>query len=195
MYKANAERAAQQAAFENYSDYLLSLEMDAVIDDFTPMYIQRITQLSNKSNQFNVTTKRYTAAEMEAVFESSEYIRLYGKLIDKFGDNGVVSVVIGKKDGVVLNMELWLMSCRVLKRDMEFAMLDTLVDKCREQGIKTIRGYYYPTAKNKMVKELYGTFGFEKISEDDEGNTVWELPVENYEKKCSVIRIHGNEAL
>ena len=195
MYKANAERAAQQAAFENYSDYLLSLEMDAVIDDFTPMYIQRITQLSNKSNQFNVTTKRYTAAEMEAVFESSEYIRLYGKLIDKFGDNGVVSVVIGKKDGVVLNMELWLMSCRVLKRDMEFAMLDTLVDKCRDQGIKTIRGYYYPTAKNKMVKELYGTFGFEKISEDDEGNTVWELPVEYYEKKCSVIRIHGNEAL
>ena len=193
MYKANAERAAQQAAFENYADYLLSLEMDAVIDDFTPMYIQRITQLSNKSNQFNVTTKRYTTAEMEAVFESSEYIRLYGKLIDKFGDNGVVSVVIGKKDGDTLKMELWLMSCRVLKRDMELAMLDTLVEKCREQGIKTIKGYYYPTAKNKMVKELYGTFGFDKISEDEQGNTVWQMDVDSYEKKCHVIRIHGNE--
>ena len=167
--------------------------MDAVIDDFTPMYIQRITQLSNKSNQFNVTTKRYTTAEMEAVFESSEYIRLYGKLIDKFGDNGVVSVVIGKKDGDTLNMELWLMSCRVLKRDMELAMLDTLVEKCREQGIKTIKGYYYPTAKNKMVKELYGTFGFDKISEDEQGNTVWQMDVDSYEKKCHVIRIHGNE--
>lgn len=194
MYKANVERAAQQAAFENYEDYLLSLDMDAVIDDFTPMYIERITQLSNKSNQFNVTTKRYTTAEMEAVFASGEYIRLYGKLIDKFGDNGVVSVVIGKKDGETLNMELWLMSCRVLKRDMEFAMLDTLVKKCREQGIKTIKGYYYPTAKNKMVKELYGTFGFDKISEDETGNTVWTLDVDTYEQKCRVIRIHGNES-
>ena len=192
MYKANAERAAQQAAFENYSDYLLSLEMDATIDDFIPMYIQRITQLSNKSNQFNVTTKRYTTAEMEAVFASDEYIRLYGKLIDKFGDNGVVSVVIGKKNGKVLDMELWLMSCRVLKREMEFAMLDRLVERCKAAGIETIRGYYYPTAKNKMVKELYGTFGFEKIEEDEQGNTVWELPVAGYEQKCHVINVHGN---
>lgn len=194
MYKANVQRAAQQATFENYTDYLLSLDMNAVIDDFIPMYIQRITQLSNKSNQFNVTTKRYTTAEMEEVFASDEYIRLYGKLTDKFGDNGVVSVVIGKKDGKTLNMELWLMSCRVLKRDMEFAMLDTLVDKCREQGIDTIKGYYYPTAKNGMVKELYKTFGFDKISEDEQGNTVWELNVSTYEKRNHVISVHGNES-
>ena len=193
MYKANVQRAARQAAFENYEDYLLSLEMDAVIDDFIPMYIQRITQLSNKSNQFNVTTKRYTAAEMEAVFESNEYIRLYGKLVDKFGDNGVVSVVIGRKNGAVLDMELWLMSCRVLKRDMELAMLDTLVEKCREQGIDTIKGYYYPTAKNGMVKELYKFFGFDKISEDENGNTVWQMKVDNYEKRNNVIKVHGNQ--
>ena len=193
MYKANVQRAARQAAFENYEDYLLSLEMDAVIDDFIPMYIQRITQLSNKSNQFNVTTKRYTAAEMEAVFESNEYIRLYGKLVDKFGDNGVVSVVIGRKNGAVLDMELWLMSCRVLKRDMELAMLDTLVEKCREQGIDTIKGYYYPTAKNGMVKELYKFFGFDKISEDENGNTVWQMKVDNYEKRNNVIKVYGNQ--
>ncbi len=192
MYKANVQRAAQQATFENYEDYLLSLDMNAVIDDFIPMYIQRITQLSNKSNQFNVTTKRYTTAEMEEVFASDEYIRLYGKLTDKFGDNGVVSVVIGKKDGTTLNMELWLMSCRVLKRDMELAMLDTLVEKCREQGIETIKGYYYPTAKNGMVKELYKFFGFEKISGDEEGNTVWQLNVADYVKRNNVIRVHGN---
>jgi len=193
MYKANVQRASQQAAFENYEDYLLSLEMDAVIDDFIPMYIQRITQLSNKSNQFNVTTKRYTTAEMEEVFASDDYIRLYGKLVDKFGDNGVVSVVIGKKDGSVLNMELWLMSCRVLKRDMELAMLDTLVERCREQGIETIKGYYYPTAKNSMVKELYGFFGFEKTEEDDNGNTVWQLNVQDYQKRNKVIKVHGNQ--
>lgn len=193
MYKANVQRAAQQASFENYSDYLLSLDMTATIDDFIPVYIQRITQLTNKSNQFNVTTKRYTAAEMEEVFQSSDYIRLYGKLVDKFGDNGVVSVVIGKKDGEVLNMELWLMSCRVLKRDMELAMLDVLVEKCRQQNIKTIKGYYYPTAKNAMVKELYKKFGFEKVSEDEQGNTVWEMNVTDYKKRCEVIKIHGNE--
>ena len=195
MYKANAQRAVQQAAFADYKDYLLSLDMTAVIDDFLPVYLQRITQLSNKSNQFNVTTKRYTATEMEEVYESKEYIRLYGKLIDKFGDNGVVSVVIGKKNGEILDMELWLMSCRVLKRDMELAMLDRLVERCREQGIKTIKGYYYPTAKNSMVKELYGFFGFEKISEDESGNTVWKLDVDSYEKRNHVIRVEDNSSI
>ena len=125
--------------------------MTAVIDDFLPVYLQRITQLSNKSNQFNVATKRYMPTEMEEVFASKDYIHLYGKLVDKFGDNGVVQVVIGKKDGTVLNME--------------FAMLDRLVERCREQGITTIKGYYFPTAKNNMVKDLYGRFGFDKISE------------------------------
>ncbi len=193
MYKANAQRAAQQASFGDYNEYLRSLEMTAVIDDFIPVYLQRITQLSNKSNQFNVTTKRYTATEMEEVFASGDYIRLYGKLIDKFGDNGVVSVVIGHKNGEVLDMDLWIMSCRVLKRDMEFAMLDKLVSRCREEGIKTVKGYYYPTAKNKMVKDLYGRFGFDKISEDENGNSVWELQVGSYENKCHVIDVHGND--
>ncbi len=198
MYKANAQRAAQQAAFGDYQEYLQSLDMTAVIDDFLPVYLQRITQLSNKSNQFNVTTKRYTPTEMEEVFASSDYIRLYGKLVDKFGDNGVVSVVIGKKDPAdptVLHMELWLMSCRVLKRDMELAMLDRLVERCREQGIKTIKGYYYPTAKNNMVRELYGFFGFDKVSEDEAGNTVWTLSVDTYESRCHVIKVEDNTAI
>ncbi|HJB61280.1 MAG TPA: HAD-IIIC family phosphatase, partial [Candidatus Ruminococcus gallistercoris] len=175
MYKKNALRAAEMASFGDYGDYLRSLEMHAVIDDFLPVYIARITQLTNKSNQFNVTTKRYTPAEMEATFESPDYIRLYGKLIDKFGDNGVVSVVIGRKNGKTLDIELWLMSCRVLKRDMELAMLDRLVERCREAGIETIRGYYYPTAKNNMVRGLFDSFGFEKVSEDADGSTVWQL--------------------
>lgn len=192
MYKANAQRAAQQASFGDYNEYLRSLDMVAVIDDFIPVYLQRITQLSNKSNQFNVTTKRYTPTEMEEVAGSDAYIRLYGKLIDKFGDNGVVSVVIGHKNGEILDMDLWIMSCRVLKRDMEFAMLDRLVERCREQGMTTIRGYYYPTAKNKMVKDLYGRFGFEKISEDEEGNAVWQMSVDGYEQRCHVIDVKDN---
>ncbi len=195
MYKANAQRAAQQASFADYTDYLLSLDMKAVIDDFLPVYLQRITQLTNKSNQFNVTTRRYTTAEMEAVAASDDYIRLYGKLVDKFGDNGIVSVVIGHKNGTVLEMDLWLMSCRVLKRDMELAMLDTLVEKSRQQGIQTIRGYYYPTAKNHMVHDLYGRFGFAKVQEEEDGSTVWELSTEGYEAQNHVIAVSGNSEI
>lgn len=193
MYKENAMRNAQQASFADYGEYLKSLDMKATIGDFITVYIARITQLTNKSNQFNLTTKRYTQTEMEEVWHSPNYIRLYGKLIDKFGDNGVVSVVIGEKREDTLHIDLWLMSCRVLKRDMEQAMLDTLVEKCRQNGISKIKGYYYPTKKNGMVRELYGTFGFTKISEDENGNTVWELPIEGYENQNRYIEVSDNE--
>lgn len=188
MYIANAQRAKQQASFENYEDYLLSLEMSAQICDFEPVYIDRITQLTNKSNQFNLTTKRYTPAQMQEVFESDSYIRLFGKLSDKFGDNGVVSVVIGEKKDKALHIDLWLMSCRVLKRDMEYAMLDRLCEECAKQGIDKVVGYYYPTAKNKMVKNLYADFGFDKLSEDEQGNATYELSLAGYERKCKVIK-------
>ena len=192
MYRANAQRAKAQSRFADYHDYLLSLEMTAEIGDFSPLYLQRITQLTNKSNQFNLTTKRYTAEQMEAVYNSDEYIRLYGKLYDKFGDNGVVAVTIGKTDSEDkgrLDIELWLMSCRVLKRDMELAMLDSLVAQAKKRGIREIYGHYYPTAKNKMVAGLYESFGFEKISQDEEGNTAWRLLVEGYEDKNTVIKV------
>ena len=191
MYQANALRAKQQASFSDYGEYLQSLEMVATIADFEPVYLKRITQLTNKSNQFNLTTRRYTDREMEEVYESDRYIRLYGKLVDKFGDNGVVSVVIGEIKGDEMHIDLWLMSCRVLKRDMEQAMLDVLVEQCRNHGIKTIYGYYYPTAKNAMVKELYGTFGFAKISENDKGDTVWTLSVEGYQNQNRYIKTQG----
>ena len=191
MYRANAMRAQQQASFADYGEYLKSLEMTAVIGDFEPVYLKRITQLTNKSNQFNLTTRRYTDREMEEVFGSARYIRLYGKLTDKFGDNGVVSVVIGEKKQDGLHIDLWLMSCRVLKRDMEQAMLDALVDECQKQGVETIYGYYYPTAKNAMVKELYGTFGFTKISENEKGDTVWSLPTAGYRKQNRYIKVEG----
>ena len=97
---------------------------------------------------------------------------------DKFGDNGVVSVCIGRIDGNVCHMDLWLMSCRVLKRDMEFAMMDSLVCRCKAAGIVEIRGYYYPTQKNSMVKQFYETIGFEFVSELSEG-TVWSFKVKD----------------
>lgn len=115
---------------------------------------------------------------------------MYGKLFDKFGDNGVVSVVIGHRRGEIVDIDLWIMSCRVLKRDMECAMIDKLVDECRKQGIKKLIGYYYPTAKNSMVKDLYGMLGFDKADEDKIGNSKWELTVEGYELRNHVIDLN-----
>lgn len=194
MYKANLERAKEQASFGDYQDYLRSLQMKALIRGFEPLYMARIAQLTNKSNQFNLTTKRFTQAQIEQTAADDNYITLYGKLEDKFGDNGVVTVVIGRKEEKQLHLELWLMSCRVLKRDMEFAMMDELVKKSLKAGITEIYGYYYPTAKNAMVKNFYELQGFSKLSEDETGNSVWKLDVSSgYEIKNSVIEVERDD--
>lgn len=189
MYKENAERARIQASFADYGEYLDSLEMNAVIKPFEAVYMERIAQLTNKSNQFNLTTKRYTQAEIESIAVDSNYITLYGKLEDKFGDNGVVAITIGRLDDAICHIDLWLMSCRVLKRDMEFAMMDQLVINCRKRGVKEVRGYYYPTAKNGMVKDFYKTMGFSLLNGEN-GNTVWALNIQDgYEAQNKHIKV------
>lgn len=196
MYHTNVERKKQEAAYTDYSEYLKSLNMSAEICPFSAVYMARIAQLTNKSNQFNLTTRRYSQAEIESYAKDPAYITLYGKLADTFGDNGVVSVVLGHIDEEnikLFHIDLWLMSCRVLKRDMELAMMDELVARCQARGVKRLRGYYYPTEKNSMVREFYSGQGFTKLSEDTDGNTVWEYPIPQvYERKNKVIRV--NEA-
>jgi FkbH-like protein len=173
MYKENAQRTELLESFDNYDDYLKSLDMTAEIEEFKPIYMARIAQLTNKSNQFNLTTKRYTQAEIEET-----------------NSDGVVSVVIGSINKQRLDIDLWIMSCRVLKRDMEYAMMDELVARCKEKGIKEIIGHYYPTAKNGMVKDFYALQGFEKIDEDKEGNTTWKYEIKGrYKKKNKFIKI------
>lgn len=197
MYKANLQRMQQEASFSNYRDYLLSLEMKAEIKPFAPMYMARIAQLTNKSNQFNLTTLRCSQADIERYAADPNYITLYGKLEDRFGDNGVVSVVFGhidSDDAALFHIDLWLMSCRVLKRDMELAMMDVLADACMQRGISRVRGYYYPTPKNKMVQQFYEMLGFDKISESDDGSTVWSLSLkDDYALKTDVIQINGQK--
>lgn len=193
MYQENAKRNELLRTFSHYDDYLTSLKMKAIIRPFEQIYMARIAQLTNKSNQFNLTTRRYTQAEIEAIAHDTNYITLYGKLVDTFGDNGVVTVVIGHIDKDILNIDLWIMSCRVLKRDMEFAMMDSLVKTCQKQGIKMLRGYYYPTAKNSMVKDFYHLQGFEKESEDDKGNSIWKLDIQkSYKEKNKFIEIEDS---
>ncbi len=190
MYAANAQREKLNKRFENYEEYLMSLDMNAQIKQFENIYLPRITQLTNKSNQFNLTTRRYQEQEIKDVMESDAHIALYGKLSDKFGDNGIISVIIGRRDKDVLHMELWLMSCRVLKRGMEAAMMDDVIRRASERGIKKVIGYYYKTAKNNMVRDFYSQFGFKKVSEENE-DSVWEIAADTYEYKNKVIKVEN----
>ncbi len=168
QYAGNAQRHAAQAAFANYGEYLASLAMTAEIERFRPVYLERIAQLTNKTNQFNLTTRRYTLSEMSSLLDDPETIGVYGRLQDRFGDNGLVSVVLGRRVEHDLELDLWLMSCRVLKRDMELAMLDRMVGEAVARGVTTLIGRYIPTKKNSMVAEFYDTLGFtlEHVAED-----------------------------
>lgn len=193
LYANNSQRAAQQNKFANYGEYLDSLEMVAEIDTFKPIYLDRIAQLTNKTNQFNLTTRRYSLADMESVASNPDYIGLYGKLLDRFGDNGLISIVLGRKQGKALHMDLWLMSCRVLKRDMEVAMLDALVSRAKDRGLTTIYGYYLPTSKNGMVAEFYPTLGFQPCTSAPTdlppGATAWQLDLNAYTERNTHIKI------
>jgi FkbH-like protein len=190
QYAANSERQALQSKFANYGEYLDSLNMTAEIDCFAREYLERIAQLTNKTNQFNLTTRRFTFAEIEAMASSSHHVTLYGRLSDEFGDNGLVSVVIGRIEADLLHVDLWLMSCRVLNREMELAMLDKLVEQAQKRNISAIKGYYIRTAKNGMVADHYQKLGFRCESRDKEGqSSEWTLPISAYDPKTRHIRI------
>jgi len=196
LYEENAERSKLEQKFANYGEYLDSLEMSAEIDTFNSTYMERIAQLTNKTNQFNLTTRRYTLAEIESTATDGQHIGLYGKLTDRFGDNGLISVVVGRHQGEALHLDLWLMSCRVLKRDMEIAMLDALVERARDRNIGTVLGYYIPTTKNGMVKDHYEKLGFTLVSTDDTTNTtVWSLDVTSYKPRSLHIQILSSVSL
>ncbi len=189
-YTANTARATLEAKFADYGAYLDSLQMRAEIELFQPVYLDRIAQLINKTNQFNLTTRRYTYAEVEEISRNASYIPLYGRLADTFGDNGLISVLIGRCEGDSLHLDLWLMSCRVLKRDVELAMLDAMVEYARERGIARIAGYYYRTAKNRMVEDHYQSLGFVRDSSSaDENKSVWSLDVAGYVPRNSHIAV------
>jgi FkbH-like protein len=167
--------------------------MKAQISDFKPLYLERITQLTNKTNQFNLTTKRYPLNEIEAISKDNGYIKLYGKLQDKYGDNGLVSVIIGKIDGSCLYVELWLMSCRVVKRNMELAMFDELVNACSKKAIKKIIGSYIPTKKNGIVANHFLLLGFTKISSGRDGSSSWEYEIKGGVQKLNTFIEIQNE--
>jgi FkbH-like protein len=198
IYSNNAQRAHLEKTFANYGEYLDSLDMAAEIELFKPVYLERIAQLTNKTNQFNLTTRRYTLAQMQSVANDPEYLGLYCRLSDRFGDYGLISVVLGHMQEDKLHMDLWLMSCRVLKRDVELAMLDAVTQCAIANGINTIYGYYLPTAKNGMVTDFYHSLGFQPCLPPQagpeppdrvNGTTVWALELLNYTRKNKHIKL------
>lgn len=160
--------------------------MVSVVSGFTKFNTPRVAQLSQRSNQFNLRTVRYTDADIEAMANDPNVIDLSFTLEDKFGDNGLIAVVIMKPiDKETLFVDTWFMSCRVLKRGMENFTLNTMVEKAKAAGYKRIIGEYLPTPKNKMVGEHYSNLGFIKIEGTE--STQYELIVEEYQPKETYI--------
>jgi FkbH-like protein len=176
-YNSNSQRSAHQVGFCNHREFLKSLEMSAEIAPFSPVYLERITQLINKTNQFNLTTKRYTGTEVEAIAQDRSFVTLYGRLVDRFGDNGLVSVLIGRVMAETVELDIWLMSCRVLGREVELAMFDVLVEQCHALGIRKIVGVYIPSRKNSMVAGHYLNLGFTAVEGDSENRQLWQFDI------------------
>lgn len=187
QYQIEAKRATAAKAFTNEADFLKSLNMVSEVKGFNKFNTPRVAQLSQRSNQFNLRTVRYTEDQITAIEKNEKYATFAFTLEDKFGDNGLIAVIIMKKiDNETLFIDTWFMSCRVLKRGMENFTLNTLVDYARTNGFKKIIGEYLPTLKNSMVKEHYPNLGFEAI--EDSETSQWILNVENYQnRECYIV--------
>lgn len=194
FYKANQLREACKEQFMDYTSYLRSLNMKCEIKQFNSMYIERITQLINKTNQFNLTTKRYSKNQIEQIAMDGNCLCIYGRLSDKFGDNGIVTVLIGKMQERVLYIDLWVMSCRVFKRNLEYAIFDYIVKFCQNNNVTKIKGEYLKSNKNSFVKNLYKDLGFKKLKSNENEDSEWEykVPME-YKIKNNVMRVNEDE--
>lgn len=190
QYQAEVGRTTMQSSFENFDEYLKSLEMEATVHSFDEFEFPRISQLTQRSNQFNLRTVRYTEAEIEQIAKDDQYLTLSFSLKDKFGDYGLISVVIAKKqDEKTLFLDTWLMSCRVLKRGMEEFIINHVIEMAKENGFSKVIGEYLPTPKNAMVEKMYAKLGF-----TDLGNGKFEADVENFNfNKTNIQNEKGKE--
>lgn len=186
QYQVEAQRVQLSKTFTNEADFLRSLNMVSMVSGFTKFNTPRVAQLSQRSNQFNLRTVRYTDADIEALAKDPSVIDLSFTLEDKFGDNGLIAVVIMKPiDNSTLFIDTWFMSCRVLKRGMENYTLNTMVEKAKAAGYKKIIGEYLPTPKNKMVENHYIELGFTPI--EDAKTDQFKLNIDEYKfRECYI---------
>jgi len=180
LYSARNEEATARAKTTDLDGYLKGLDMRLQWAPFQAVDVQRITQLTNKTNQFNLRTKRYTEADISGLMGRPDVLTLQLRLVDRFADHGIISLLIAPlgRDGV-LNLETWLMSCRVLGRGVEEAVANVLFAEARRRNVNLIRGEYIRTAKNEMVEDFYSKLGFCRERATSE-TSYWSKPVEEY---------------
>ncbi len=177
QYRGRAEARKLQERTVDMETFLRDLEMRATVAPFDELHLPRIVQLLAKTNQFNLTTRRHGLAEVRALMADPEVVHAYLKLRDRFVDHGLVGLAIGRRDTETLDIDTLLLSCRVIGRTAERALLGALSEGALALGCRTLRGTYVPTAKNSLVKELYGSNGFSLVSEAGDGATAWEYPL------------------
>jgi FkbH-like protein len=190
FYQDNARRAELQKHAGGVDAYLASLDMIIKFQPFDATGRARIAQLINKSNQYNLTTRRYTDPEVTAAENDPEVFTLQVRLTDIFGENGMISVVICRPGEVgIWEIDTWLMSCRVLGRKVENMVLREILEHAREASIHKLVGTYRPTDRNQIVVDHYAKLGFTKVSEEESGLTRWELLVENADPERAPMKI------
>lgn len=183
LYQTEAGRHAERRTYDNEDDFLDGLKMVSKVRSFDPVNAPRAAQLSQRSNQWNLRTVRYTEAELLKMAGSPESFTFAFNLEDRFGDNGIIGIIILKSEPMeTLFIDTWLMSCRVLKRGMENFMLNTVAAFAVEKGYKKLKGEYLPTAKNEIVRDLYRDLAF--LSEDD----CWILNLRDYEPQKTHVK-------
>jgi FkbH-like protein len=189
FYQGNARRAALQKQSGDLDVYLASLDMEITFQPFDSVGRARITQLINKSNQFNLTTRRYSEAEVAAAEARPDWLTLQVRLTDVYGDNGMIAVVICRPaEADAWEIDTWLMSCRVLGRKVEEMTLREILRQARERGISRVIGCYRPTERNGMVRDHYQKLGFAPTDSTADGTTRWELPTDT-EVPCFAMRV------
>lgn len=177
MYQQNAQRKQTRKHFSNVSDFLQDLHMVAKYGDLHGQNRARASQLILKSNQFHLTTTRYSEAQLERMMTNEAYICRYYCLQDRFGDNGLVSVVLLKQEADVLLVDTWVMSCRVLSRGMEEFIHNDMITQARARGCNSLFGTYIATKKNNLVAQLFARLDYQLI-EETEGTSRWRLSIE-----------------
>lgn len=189
QYRANAARSALMGAATDLATHLRELDMEAHAAPFDALGRARITQLINKTNQFNLTTKRRNESEVAALEQDASALTLQLRLKDRFGDNGMICVVIAVPDGEHdLLIDTWLMSCRVLNRRVEHAVLNLLAQGAQQRGFRRLVGLYRATPKNGLVRDHYAGLGFEAAGEQD-GASRWALDLSRHVPLDSPIRV------
>jgi FkbH-like protein len=192
QYQANAARSAILGSATDLQSHLASLQMEAYMAPFDELGRARITQLINKTNQFNLCTHRRSEAEVAALQAMPDALTMQVRLTDRFGDNGIIAVVVGLPDGDAWLLDSWLMSCRVLNRGVERAMLNVIVARARARGVKRLVGHYLPTEKNALVRGHYAQLGFTELPmASTSGSTAWALEVDSFADLATHIRIAG----